>query len=73
MCDREYCNFGYNIKSYDNIILNGIANGFSPRQLKIMSDIIINPERQYDSAEAMRIAPFAKEKVSEFCISRYVR
>ena len=66
MCDREYCNFGYNIKRYDNIILNGIANGFSPRQLKIMSDIIINPERQYDSAEAMRIAPFAKKKYQNF-------
>ena len=40
---------GYNIKYYDNIILNGIVNGFSPRHLKILSDIIItNPER-YDS------------------------
>ena len=26
--DRNYVNMGYNIKYYDNIILNGVANGF---------------------------------------------
>ncbi len=66
MGDKEYCNFGYNIKYYDNIILNGVANGFTPRQLKILSDIIINPEAQYQSQEAMRIAPFAKKKYQNF-------
>ena len=45
MCDKNYVNMGYNIKYYDNIILNGVANGFTPRQLKILSDIIIDPER----------------------------
>lgn len=64
--DRQYVNMGYNIKYYDNIILNGVANGFTPRQLKILSDIIINPERQYDSAENMRIAPFARKKYNNF-------
>ena len=66
MTDRNYVNMGYNIKCYDNIILNGIASGFSPRQLKILSDIIINPETQYASAEHLRIAPFAKKRYQNF-------
>ena len=66
MCDKEYVNMGYNIKYYDNIILNGIANGFTPRQLKILSDIIIDPDKQYDSVEHMRIAPFARKKYTNF-------
>lgn len=66
MQNREYVNFGYNIKKYDNIILNGVANGFTPRQLKILNDIIINPERQYDSYEHIRIAPFAKKRYQNF-------
>jgi hypothetical protein len=66
VCNPEYCNFGYNNKRYDNIILNGVANGFTPRQIKILSDIIINPEVQYESQEAMRIAPFAKKRYQNF-------
>lgn len=66
MQNREYVNFGYNIKKYDNIILNAVANGFTPRQLKILNDIIINPERQYDSYEHIRIAPFAKKRYQNF-------
>lgn len=66
MQNINYCNFGYNNKYYDNIILNGIANGFTPRQIKILSDIIINPEAQYQSQEALRIAPFAKKKYQNF-------
>ena len=66
MMDRTYVNMGYNIKYYDNIILNGIANGFNPRQLKILSDIIINPERAYDTQESSRIAPFARKKYNNF-------
>lgn len=66
MCDRNWVNMGYNIKYYDNIILNGVASGFTPRQLKILSDIVIDPERQYDSAEHARIAPFARKKYNNF-------
>lgn len=66
MCDKDFVNMGYNIKYYDNIILNGVANGFTPRQLKILSDIIIDPEVQYQSQEAMRIAPFARKKYQNF-------
>lgn len=64
--DPEFVNMGYNIKRYDNIILNGVACSFSPRQLKILSDIVIDPEMAYASAEHMRIAPFAKKKYQGF-------
>lgn len=66
MCNRDWVNMGYNIKYYDNIILNGVANGFTPRQLKILSDIVIDPEREYESVEHMRIAPFARKKYNNF-------
>lgn len=66
ICDKEYCNFGYNIKYYDNVILNGIVNSFTPHQLKILNDIIINPETQYNSQEHLRIAPFARKKYYNF-------
>lgn len=66
MTDKEYVNMGYNIKRYDNIILNGVANGFSPRQLKILSDIIINPECQYETEEHYRIGAFAKKRYNNF-------
>ena len=73
MCDKNWVNFGYNNKRYDNIILNGVANGFTPRQLKILSDIIVDPEVAYRSAEHMRISSFAKKKVSKLYLSRYAR
>ena len=66
MCNKEWVNMGYNIKYYDNVILNGVANGFTPHQLKILSDLIINPELQYESIEHMRIAPFARKKYKNF-------
>lgn len=66
MCNRDWVNMGYNIKYYDNIILNGVMSGFTPHQLKILSDIIIDPEKQYESVEHMRIAPFARKKYNNF-------
>lgn len=66
LCDKRYCCFGYNNKRYDNIIFNGIVNGFSPRQIKILNDIIIDPEKEYEDYEHMRIAPFAKRGYRDF-------
>lgn len=66
MCNKDFVNMGYNIKRYDNIILNGIANGFTPRQLKILSDIIITPERETESQEYASIAPFTHKKYNNF-------
>lgn len=36
MRDRNYVNFGYNIKRYDNIILNAVACGFTPHQYLLL-------------------------------------
>lgn len=66
MCNRDYVNMGYNIKYYDNVILNGVANGFTPHQLGILNDIIIDPEKEYESVEHIRIAPFARKKYNNF-------
>lgn len=68
MTNKAWVNFGYNNKKYDNIILNGVANGFSPQQLKKLSDIAIDKtgEVQYQSQEHMRIAPFARRRYTNF-------
>ena len=54
---------GYNIKGYDLIIANAIYQGFTPEQVKIVSDIIINPSLKFSSKEHMRLAPFASKRL----------
>ena len=66
LSDKQYCAFGYNNKRYDNIILNGIALGLSPKHLKMLSDMVIDPERQYDSYEHMRLFPYSKRGYRNF-------
>ena len=62
----EYVNMGYNIKGYDNRILNGIHCGFSPHQLGILNELLIHPDRQYDSQEHLRIFPFTYKQYKTF-------
>jgi hypothetical protein len=57
------CVMGYNIKSYDLPIANAIYQGFTPQQVKIVSDMIINPELQFASKEHLRLYPFTKRKL----------
>ena len=57
--EDDYVKMGYNIKGYDLSIANGIYQGFTPQQVKILNDIIINPACAYQTHEHMRIAPFA--------------
>lgn len=57
------CCPGYNIKKYDLMIMNAVYQGFSPEQIKIISDIIVNPAMAYASKEHMRLAPFAKKRM----------
>jgi len=59
-------NFGYNCKRYDNIILNGVALGFTPQQLHILNEIIFNPEKATSSHEHFRISSFAKQRYKNF-------
>lgn len=66
MRNRDYVNFGYNIKKYDNIILNGIASGFTPHQLRILNECIIDEDAQYKDAEHARISAFAYKRYTDF-------
>ena len=61
--EEGYCSTGYNIKYYDLIVANAIYQGFTPQQVKKISDIIINPSKAYESKEHIRLAPFAKKKI----------
>lgn len=63
MKEEGYCVTGYNIKYYDLVIANCIYQGFSPQQVKIVNDIIINPSLAYSSKEHIRLSPFAKKKI----------
>ena len=65
--EEDYVKMGYNIKGYDLSIVNGIYQGFTAQQVKILNDIIINPACAYQTHEHMRIAPFAKRKYSNIC------
>ena len=60
---RDVVNVGYNIKKYDLMIANAVYQGFTPQQIKIISDIIVNKSLQYASKEHMRLAPFANKRM----------
>ena len=64
-----YCVSGYNIKGYDLIIANAIYQGFTPEQIKIINDIIINPGCAWDSKEHIMLQSFAKRKLTSLCYS----
>lgn len=60
---QEVVNVGYNIKKYDLMIANAIYQGFTPQQVKIVNDIIINPGCAYSTKEHIRLSPFAKKRM----------
>lgn len=64
MHEENVALFGYNIKRYDLMIANAIYNGFSPEQVKIVNDIIINPSLKYSSKEHIRLQSFANRRLS---------
>ena len=57
------CIPGYNIKKYDLTILNAVYQGFSPEQIKIISDITINKSLAYASKEHLRLSSFANKRM----------
>lgn len=65
--EENYVMCGYNIKGYDLIIANAIYQGFSPQQVHIISDIIINPSLAYSTKEHLRLQSFAKRRISGIC------
>ena len=62
--EGEVSFWGYNIKHYDLIIANAIYNGFTPQQVNIISNMIINPGCIWDSKEHIRLQPFIKKKLN---------
>lgn len=53
-----YVFVGYNNKNYDNIVLNGIMNDLSPKELKILNDLILRTAQDTDSEEHYKISKF---------------
>jgi hypothetical protein len=62
--EQNVCVCGYNIKHYDLIIANAIYQGFTPEEVKIVNDIIINPSLAYSTKDHARLSSFAKRKFS---------
>lgn len=67
MREKDVVNVGYNVKGYDLMIANGIYQGFTPQQIKIINDIIINPGCAWSTKEHIRMSPFAKKRLSGVC------
>lgn len=65
--EEGFVQTGYNIKHYDLIIANAVYQGFTPQQIKIINDIIINPGCAWSSKEHIRLQSFAKKKLSGLC------
>lgn len=59
--DAEYCKLGYNIKFYDLQIANAIYQGFSPEQVYIVSEIIVNDK--FTHPDYQRYEPFAHKRL----------
>lgn len=60
---KDVCCPGYNIKKYDLVILNAIYQGFTPEQIKIISDLATNKASPNDSKEHLRLYPFASKRM----------
>lgn len=65
--EENYVMTGYNIKGYDLAIANAIYNGFTPQEVKIVNDIIINPGCAWSTKEHIRLQPFAKKRLRGIC------
>ena len=60
---KNVCCPGYNIKKYDLTIMNAVYQGFTPEQIKIISDLTIKTASPNDSKEHMRLASFANKRM----------
>lgn len=63
LTEPDRCITGYNIKGYDLVIANAIKQGFSPEQVAIVSELIINPKAMFNSKEHLRLKPFATKRL----------
>ena len=63
MQQEGFVQIGYNIKRYDLVIANAIYQGFSPEEVFVISDLIIQPESLYKDPLHMRLGPTSKRKL----------
>lgn len=61
MLDKDFCKLGYNIKYYDLMIANAIYQGFTPEQVYIVSQIIV--DSKFTHPQYMRFEPFAHKRM----------
>lgn len=60
----DFAMCGYNIKGYDLVIANAIYQGFTPEQVKIVNDLIIDKSSMFKTKEHLRLKPFANRKLA---------
>lgn len=64
LLEKDVIKSGYNIKGYDLIIANAIRQGLSPQEVKIVNDLIINPNLAYESKEHYILKSYIYKKLS---------
>lgn len=64
LLEKDVVKSGYNIKGYDLIIANAIRQGLSPQEVKIVNDLIINPNLAYESKEHYILKSYIYKKLS---------
>lgn len=64
LLEKDVVKSGYNIKGYDLIIANAIRQGLNPQEVKIVNDLIINPNLAYESKEHYILKSYIYKKLS---------
>lgn len=64
--NREFVSMGYNIKNYDNVILNAVFNGFEPRDLKKISDLILDRDLAFRDPAYAPFLDVSKQRFKNF-------
>lgn len=62
--EENYVQTGYNIKRYDLTIANAIYQGFNPKQVAMVNNLILNPDFKEETGEYRRMIPFAKKRLN---------
>ena len=64
LMEKDIVKSGYNIKQYDLIIANAIRQGLTPQEVKIVNDLIINPNIAYESKEHYMLRSYIYKRIS---------
>lgn len=64
--DDELIFSGYNIKHFDLVLANAILKGFSPKEVKCLSDVIIDEDLALTSIPHYKMSGFRKKKYDTY-------